>query len=433
MLDLRREAHTAASIGAFWAFTRAYSLVGDPGGQLETTDDFLAFADSLREQPVTWSRSGTAYTADYDVCAHVLKSPVASADIPDPRNPLEWILFGPRVSRDRVDPLFDSIIAKDGEEHTRIRKLVQPAFTHRVMQSWRDATERIAGQLVDALPSNARVDLVRDWAAPLPMAVICEILGVPFDMRETFTGWGDTLATGLDRARSLGHARAMDRAAAEVTAYLESMLLERRVNPSDDLLSTLATVEVDGDVLTDRDIVATASFLLIAGFETTVNLLGAGTQLLMQHPEQFAEVSVDHSLIPDMTEEALRCVSPIQFTFRTALTPIELAPGETLKPPRTIVLLLAGANRDPRVFPEPNRFDIHRDNARRHLAFGFGIHHCLGAALARMEAEVAWKRLFERFPDTDAWTFAGDPVPTAGRMIHGLRSLPVRLGTARPA
>ena len=433
MLDLKREAHAGASIALFWALTRAYSMLGDPGGELETTDDLIAFAERLRAEPVVRHRGSTSYTSDYDVCAAVLKSPDASADIPDPRNPVEWILFGPRVSHDRIDPLLDAIITKDGADHTRIRKLVQPAFTHRVMQSWRDATERIAGQLVDALPADQPVDLVRDWAAPLPMAVICEILGVPFSDRTTFTAWGDTLATGLDRARSLGHARAMDTASYELTTYLEALLRERRRAPSDDLLSTLALAELDGETLTDRDIIATASFLLIAGFETTVNLLGAGTQLLMEHPEQFAEVSADHGLIADMTEEALRYVSPVQYTFRTALAPIDLPGGATLPEGKTIVLILAGANRDPSVFSEPNRFDIHRDNARRHLAFGFGVHHCLGAALARMEAEVAWKRLLERFPDTDAWTFAGDPVPTAGRMIHGLRSLPGRLGTAQGA
>jgi len=150
----------------------------------------------------------------------------------------------------------------------------------------------------------------------------------------------------------------------------------------------------------------------------------------MAHPHQLAEVSADHGLIADLTEEALRYVSPVQYTFRTALAPIELPHGEILDTDQTMVLILAGANRDPKVFPDPDRFDIHRENARRHLAFGFGVHHCLGAALARMEAEVAWQHLLARFPDTGAWRLAGDPVPNAGRMIHGLRSLPVRLGTA---
>ena len=430
MVDLKREAHVGASLGLFWALTRAYSLLGDPGGRLETCDDLAEFADSLRTEPVVRSRGGMFYSSSYDVCATVLKSPDASADIPEARNPLEAILLGPMPPADRIDPLLDAIITKDGADHTRIRRLVQPAFTHRVMQSWRDAADRVAERLVDALPSDRPVDLVRDWASPLPMAVICEILGVPFDDRDTFTAWGNTLAEGLDRPRSLGHARSMDAASVQLTTYLSRLLEQRRRAPEDDLLSTLAQVELDGEILTDRDIVGTASFILLAGFETTVNLLGAGTQVLMEHRDQFAEVAADHDLISGMTEEALRYVSPVQYTFRTALAPIDLPGGTVLGERDTIVLMLVGANRDPAVFVDPHRFDIHRENARRHLAFGFGVHHCLGAALARMEAEVAWRHLLTRFPDIDAWQLAGEPVPNPGRMIHGLRSLPVRLGAA---
>lgn len=427
MIDLKREAHVGASLGLFWAITRAYSLMGDPGGQLETCDDLVEFADGLRSQRVVRSRGGFRYSSDYETCAAVLKSPDASADIPEPRNLLESILIGPMPPADRIDPLLDAIITKDGDDHSRIRKLVQPAFTHRVMQAWRDAADRVAERLVDDLSAKHTVDLVKDWAAPLPMAVICEILGVPFTDRESFTAWGNTLAEGLDRPRSLGHARSMDAASASLTAYLANLLTQRRRAPEDDLLSTLAQVELDGDTLTDRDIVGTASFILLAGFETTVNLLGAGTQVLMEHRDQFAEVSANHDLIPAMTEEALRYVSPVQYTFRTALAPIALPDGSELREHNTIVLMLVGANRDPAVFTDPHRFDIHRENARRHLAFGFGVHHCLGAALARMEAEVAWRHLLARFPDTDSWQLAGEPVPNPGRMIHGLRSLPVRL------
>ncbi len=428
MADVLRDLHTGASIGLFWAMTRAFSLIGDPAGEVEMTDDLIGLAHRFREQPVVRSRGGFLYSSDYEVCSTILRSAAASADIPESRNILETILIGPQLPPDRVDPLLDAIIAKDGDEHTRIRKLVQPAFTHRVMQSWREAAERVAEHLVDAFPRSGPVDLVRDWASPLPMAVICEILGVPFADRDSFTVWGNTLAAGLDRARSIGHARQMDVAARDLTDYLTELLDERRRQPADDLLSTLAAVEIDGDVLTDRDIIGTSSFLLIAGFETTVNLLGEGTRVLMEHPDQLAEVAVHPELIPALTEEALRYVSPVQYTFRTALADIDLPDGSALDERSTIVLILAGANRDPRIFAEPDRFDIHRDNARRHLALGFGVHHCLGAALARMEAEVAWSHLFARFPDTANWEIAGDPIPQPGRMINGLRSLPVHLG-----
>ena len=164
-----------------------------------------------------------------------------------------------------------------------------------------------------------------------------------------------------------------------------------------------------------------------------MNLLGAGTEVLLRHPDQFAEVAADPQLIPDLVEEALRYVTPVQYTFRTALAPIELPGGEVLGEGETIILMLVGANRDPQIFDEPNHFDIHRHNARKHLAFGFGVHHCLGAALARMEAEVTWRHLFARFPDPQAWSLAGTPVPNPSRMIHGLRSLPVQVSGRVPA
>ena len=428
MADVQRDLHRGASIGTVWALSRAFSLIGDPGGVLETTDDMVGFADSLRTRAFIRSRGGEVYSSNYEVCSAVLRSPDASADIPEPRNLLESLLIGPRPPKDRIDPLLDAIISKDGAAHSRMRRLVQPAFTHRIMQGWRDATERVAAQLVEALPDDRPFDLVRDLAAPLPMAVICEILGVPYADRDQFSAWGDTLAEGLDRPRSLSQARRMDVASQALVGYLSDLLEQRRANPAGDLLSSMATAEEEGDRLDDRDIVGTASFLLLAGFETTVNLLGAGTEVLLRHPHQFAEVSADPELIPDLVEEALRYVSPVQYTFRTALAPIELPGGEVLGEGETIILMLVGANRDPQIFDEPNRFDIHRHNARKHLAFGFGIHHCLGAALARMEAEITWRHLLARFPDPQAWSLAGEPVPNPSRMIHGLRSLPVQVG-----
>jgi cytochrome P450 len=427
MADIKRDLHRGASIGTVWALTRATSLLGDPGGLLETTDDMVGFADSLRSAPIIRSRGGEYFSSEYEVCSTVLRSPDASADIPVARNILESLLIGPRPPRDRIDPLLDAIISKDGSAHSRLRRLVQPAFTHRIMESWREATERVAAELVEALPEDRPFDLVRDLAAPLPMAVICEILGVPFADRDQFSAWGDTLAEGLDRPRSLSQARRMDTASQALVGYLGELLEQRRANPAGDLLSVMATAQEDGDRLDDRDIVGTASFLLLAGFETTVNLLGAGTEVLLRHPDQFAEVAADPQLIPDLVEEALRYVTPVQYTFRTALAPIELPGGEVLGEGETIILMLVGANRDPQVFDEPNHFDIHRHNARKHLAFGFGVHHCLGAALARMEAEVTWRHLLARFPDPQAWSLAGTPVPNPSRMIHGLRSLPVQV------
>ena len=259
-----------ASISTIWAFTRATSLLGDPGGLLETTDDMVGFADSLRTGPLIRSRGGEVFSSDYEVCSSVLRCSDASADIPVARNILE------------------------------------------------------------SLPDDRPFDLVRDLAAPLPMAVICEILGVPYADRHQFSDWGGTLAEGLDRPRSLAQSRRMDVAAQALVGYLGDLLEQRRANPAGDLLSAMASAQVDGDRLDNRNIVGTASFLLLAGFETTVNLLGAGTEVLLRHPQQFAEVSAEPQLIPDLVEAALRYVSPVQYTFRTALAPIELRGREVL-------------------------------------------------------------------------------------------------------
>lgn len=316
MADVKRDLHMGASISANWAFTRATSLLGDPGGLLETTDDMVGFADSLRTGPLIRSRGGEVFSSDYEVCLTVLRSPDASADIPLARNILESLLIGPRPPRSRIDPLLDAIISKDGAAHSRMRRLVQPAFTHRIMQGWRDATEQVAARLVEALPDDRPFDLVRDLAAPLPMAVICEILGVPYADRHQFSAWGDILAEGLDRPRSLAQSRRMDVASQALVGYLGDLLEQRRANLAGDILSAMATAQVDGDRLDNRDIVATASFLLLAGFETTVNLLGAGTEVLLRHPQQFLEVSAEPQLIPASSRR--RCATSAQCSTASA-------------------------------------------------------------------------------------------------------------------
>jgi cytochrome P450 len=182
--------------------------------------------------------------------------------------------------------------------------------------------------------------------------------------------------------------------------------------------------------LTDREIVATASFLLLAGFETTVNLLGVGTRVLVEHKEALKEVSQNHDLIPNLVEEALRYVSPVQYTFRSAGSELVLKDGTDVKKGQSIVLMIVGANRDPKIFSDPDTFDIHRENAKRNLAFGYGAHHCLGASLARLEAEAVWKHLLLRFPNVASWRVAGDVVAKRGRVIRGLETLPMRLGEA---
>jgi cytochrome P450 len=300
------------------------------------------------------------------------------------------------------------------------------------MQSWRETADKIAMRIVQQLPSDGKVELVSSLANPLPLEMICEILGVALKDRELFNKWGNSLAEiGLDGPRTTSQLKEYEVASKELTDYMAELLAYRRNNPADDLLTSLANSETDGSTLTDREIVATASFLLLAGFETTVNLLSVGTRVLVEHEAELQQVSRNHELIPNLVEEALRYVSPVQYTIRTSDSEVVLKDGTTVKKGQGIVLMIVGANRDPKIFSDPNTFDINRENAKRNLAFGYGAHHCLGASLARLEAEAVWKHLLLRFPDVSSWRVDGEVIAKRGRVIRGLDSLPMSLGSAK--
>jgi cytochrome P450 len=259
--------------------------------------------------------------------------------------------------------------------------------------------------------------------------MICEILGVPFADRNKLTSWGRTLAIiGLDLPRTTQEKNELTQASDALTSYIADLLAEKKRAPQEDLLSVLATAGSDGDRLTDREIIATASFLLVAGFETTVNLLSVGTWVLLEHRNELVQIAANHELIPNLVDEALRFVTPVQYTARTADSNLILSDGTHVRRGQTIVLLLAGANRDPAVFDDPNTFLISRENARKNIAFGYGAHHCIGALLARLEAESLWRALLMRFPDVVTWTLAGTPRVLPGKTIRGLDHLPIYLG-----
>lgn len=410
------------------AMINVLERVGDPLGRFDGSSDLVTFAETLRTKPVHKSITGLLITADYTVCRDVLKSPNWRTR-PEANNILEKLYLGIIDDPEKGDPFLDSIIAKDRDEHSRIRKLIQPAFTFRMMQHWKSAAEMIAKELVNQIESLSEIDFVASLANPLPLAMICEILGVPLADREKLLRLGRTLAIiGLDLPRTTQEKQELEKASDELTTYIAQLLNERKRCPQEDLLSVLANAENEGDTLTDREIIATASFLLIAGFETTVNLLSVGTLVLLEHRDQLTQLATNHDLVPNLVEEALRFVSPVQYTARTVDTDTELLDGTRVRRGQTIIVILAGANRDAAIFDNPNAFQLMRENARKHVAFGFGAHHCIGAQLARLEAETLWRELLLRFPDVESWQLAGTPMWRPGKTIKGLDSMPMYLG-----
>ncbi len=330
--------------------------------------------------------------------------------------------------------LAGSLLFMDPPDHTRLRRLVACAFTPKRVADLRPTAEVITAELLDAAAaagaSGDVVDLIRFLAYPLPVRIICSLLGVPEADEATFTGWSRALARSLDP--SVLRAAEVDAAIADaesgLAAYLEDLLAVRRTRPGDDLLSALLHVEADGDRISPNEVVDLALLLLVAGHETTVNVIGNGVLALLRAPDQLRLLWRAPDLVAGAVDELLRFDSPVQLTQRVATEDLDLV-GFRVRAGDEIMLVLGAANRDPLVFAEPNRLDVTRD-ARRHVAFGGGIHHCLGAALARLEGEVALSALLARFPELK---LAGKPVRRPTFTLRGLESLPVVLGERRRA
>lgn len=275
----------------------------------------------------------------------------------------------------------------DPPDHTRLRGLVNKAFTPRVIDELRPRIQQTVDRLVDAALARGSMDVIEDLAYPLPVRVISEMLGVPPEDHERFKSWSRVLAKSLDFEFSVPAEVMEERmhAGEAFRAYFRELIAERRSAPKDDLLSALIAAEEEGDKLSEEELLSTCVLLLVAGHETTVNLIGNGVLQLIRHPDQAVRLREDPSLIRTAVEEVLRYDPPVQFTARIALDDIALPSGIVPKG-KQAVLLLGAANHDPAQFTDPERFDIGRED-NRHVAFGMGIHFCLGAPLARVEGQ----------------------------------------------
>jgi pimeloyl-[acyl-carrier protein] synthase len=318
-----------------------------------------------------------------------------------------------------------SMLDRDPPDHTRLRSLVSKAFTPRVVEGLRPRIQQIVDGLLDRVQSAGSMDLIEEFAYPIPVIVICEMLGVPVEDHERFKGWSLDIARGLDSVLLPPDSDVPRRSMAARGAladYFRELIARRRASPRADMLSGLIAAEEAGDRLSENELLATCILLLIAGHETTVNLIGNGTLALLRHPDQLRLLRGNPGLIAGAVEELLRFDGPVQ---RTARIPSEdvVIDGHTIAKGEMLMPFIGAADRDPAQFPEPDRLDITRTD-NRHIAFGWGIHFCLGAPLARVEGQIAINTLVQRLPKLALATDA--PEFRQSLTLRGLKSLPVR-------
>jgi cytochrome P450 len=305
---------------------------------------------------------------------------------------------------------------------------VSHAFTPRVVEGLRPRIQAIVDELLEAVGNVGTMEVVDDLAYPLPVRVICEMLGVPPSDHLRIKQWSSDVARALDMIGAPGDPDVLARGQAghhALAEYFMALLPERRAHPRDDLLSLLIAAEEQGDKLTEGELLVTCLLLFIAGHETTVNLIGNGLLALLRNPDQLQRLRMNPALLPTAVEELLRYDSPVQRTARIPNTDVEVG-GRSIPRGTLVVAAIGAANRDPAHFPDPDRLDIGRaDN--RHIAFGFGIHYCLGAPLARLEGQIALGTLLRRFPSLALASQVADWRESS--TLRGLRTLPVHFTT----
>ena len=410
-----------ARLGVQEVSLRGLALVGDPVARWihgsPRTDVYALYERIRRRGPVVRSRTGLFALTSAQLCEQVLRDPtfgVRPADGPrtDPMAPMS---MPPTVS--------GSFLEMDPPEHTRLRRVVAPAFRPKAVRSWAPRVEAVLHRLIEELERSGRLqtgfDVMEDLASPFPIAVISEVLGIPDVHAARFREIGSIVGQALDGVRTLPQADRLYAAGVELEEMFTQILNQRAVDPRDDVLSVLATARAEGG-LGVTDALETAGLLLVAGFETTVNLIGNGVAALQTHPDWWARLREEPEVAPAVVEETLRWDPSVQATSRIAHADTELA-GIPVPAGTTVLVLLAAANRDPAAHENPSAFDPGRGGDPYHLSFSSGMHYCLGAPLARLEGEIAFRVLSARLPQLRLRPGARR---RAGATIRGYATLP---------
>ncbi|HZR80975.1 MAG TPA: cytochrome P450 [Candidatus Binatia bacterium] len=391
--------------------------------------DFNPLDPATRDDPFPWYARGRA---DHPVHRHPALPIVSMFRYDDVlailRDAAGWSSDIPLPPGIELPPDFaPSMLITDPPEHGRLRGLVNQAFTPRMVARLEDRIRAVADELLDDALERGRVDLIESFTHPLPVIVIAEMIGVPVGDREDFKRWSDELVEDLGTGILAFSPDQLDRQArirGEMARYFEPLIAARRADPREDLLSGLVAAELEGSRLSFNEMISMLVLLLVAGNETTTNLIGNAALALLREGGQLARLRADRGLLASAVDEVLRWDSPVQATVRRATRRAEIR-GHTVAEGELALVWIGSANRDEEIFPDPDRFDVARD-PNRHIAFGFGTHYCLGANLARLEARIALDALLGRTRSFER--VAGEPVArTESFILRGVRKLPVEL------
>ncbi|MCP1308593.1 cytochrome P450 family protein [Paenibacillus tyrfis] len=405
-------------------------ITGGDFASPETMRDFIAFYKRLAGQQEPLYRlddffgRGAAWVAfRHDDVVAILKDPRFVKDIrklSPPQDQRESVHENASVNKFvEWTKQMPNMLTVDPPDHTRLRRLASKAFTPHTIEGLRPRIQQIADELLDAVQERGRMDLITDFAYPLPMTVISEMLGIPASDRNQFREWTrELLSASLDPNQADDVGAVLDK----FVEYIKALLADKRAHPGDDITSGLVQAYDEGDQLSENELISTIWLLIVAGHETTVNLIGNGILALLQHPEQMRMLRSDPSLLPSAVEELLRYAGPVIIGSRLAAEDLTLH-GKEIREGEMVLVSLAGANLDPHRFSNPEALDITREE-NEHLAFGKGIHLCLGAPLARLEGQIAFGTLLQRLPHLRL-AVAPEQLTYNRSTLRSLTSLPV--------